>query len=359
MSIKPLILGVDDNPRNLAILRKILGQDYDFVPVASGEEAIEATYRLRPDLVLLDIMMPGIDGYETCRRLRANPRLSWTKIIMVSAKAMTSERLEGYAAGADDYMVKPFDPEEMLAKVRVYLRLKSVEEVDRLKTDVLNLLSHETRTPLTVILSPIALLLESPGVTDQQRRILTMVESGARRLLALFERVSFLSQLKAGSVPFVPERQELRSIAQAAIESARETAESAGIRVALEIEHPAPVNGDPKHLQRAVGALLDNAIRVSPKGETVVVRTWTSDSRSILSVSDRGPGIAPELLPHLFEEFAVADVAHHSHGHGLSLAIARSIVGQHGGSIAVEGGDGGGATFRLDLPATAAGAAAG
>ena len=115
------ILLVDDNPTNLAILEEMLGDEYRWGTATSGEEALEIAPDFQPDLILLDVMMPGINGYETCRRIRANPALRNVKIVMVSAKALVSERLEGYDAGADDYLTKPFDEKELLAKVRVYL----------------------------------------------------------------------------------------------------------------------------------------------------------------------------------------------------------------------------------------------
>ena len=115
------ILLVDDNPTNLAILEEMLGDEYRWEAATSGEEALEIAPDFQPDLILLDVMMPGINGYETCRRIRANPALRNVKIVMVSAKALVSERLEGYDAGADDYLTKPFDEKELLAKVRVYL----------------------------------------------------------------------------------------------------------------------------------------------------------------------------------------------------------------------------------------------
>ena len=115
------ILLVDDNPTNLAILEEMLGDEYRWEAATSGEEALEIAPDFQPDLILLDVMMPGINGYETCRRIRANPALRNVKIVMVSAKALVSERLEGYDAGADDYLTKPFDEEELLDKVRVYL----------------------------------------------------------------------------------------------------------------------------------------------------------------------------------------------------------------------------------------------
>lgn len=130
------ILFVDDNEVNLAILDEVLEDHYEIERASSGEECLEQASRFRPDVVLLDVMMPGLDGYETCRRLRQDCELQNTKIIMVSAKAMVSERLAGYAAGADDYITKPFDDEELLSKVRVYMRLKSVEEANREKAEI-------------------------------------------------------------------------------------------------------------------------------------------------------------------------------------------------------------------------------
>lgn len=350
-----IALHVDDAAADTPnILRKTLGQEFQFAAAASGEEALEEARRLRPDVVLLDIMMPGLDGYETCRRLRARADLSSTKILMVSARGSTSDRLEGYSVGADDYVVKPFDPAELLAKIRVYARLKSVEEVDRLKTNLLSLLSHETRTPLTLVLSPLSLLLESVDLSPRQRELLTVVDAGARRLVAIVDKVTFLSQLKLGEIPFQMGVADLGGIARDAAERSQGASAQAGVHVALEAEPAAPVRGDAEHLGWVVEALLDNAIRFTPSGGTVRVRTAASDGRAHLFVSDGGPGVDPDLLPRLFQEFAVADVDHHTQGHGLSLATARLIVEQHGGDLSVEPDAGPtGATFRIDLPLAA------
>lgn len=124
------ILIADDDPIGIAILKKILGQTYRVATATTGEEALQLAVEIQPDMILLDIMMPGIDGYETCRQMRAHLTLRYTKILMVSAKDTTAERLQGYAMGADDYITKPVEKEELLAKVRVYLRLRSAEEAE-------------------------------------------------------------------------------------------------------------------------------------------------------------------------------------------------------------------------------------
>jgi two-component system CheB/CheR fusion protein len=170
--------------------------------------------------------------------------------------------------------------------------------------------------------------------------------------MALLDKVSYLSQLKVGEVPFQMGPEDLGAIAREAVERARAASEKAGVRLTLEAERPAPVRGDAKHLGRVVDALLDNAIRFSPGGETVRVATGTSDTGSHLTVSDSGPGVDSELLPRLFEDFTVADVDHHTTGHGLSLATARLIAEQHAGTLELEPRAGeAGATFRLLLPA--------
>ena len=143
------ILVVDDDAIDIATIEKLLGEDYDLKTARTGEEALQVAADFQPDIILLDNMMPGINGGDVCRQIRADSELRHTKIIMVSGQSMVSERLEAYQAGADDYITKPFDEDELLAKIQVYLRLKSVEEVDQFKTNVLTLLSHEVRTPLS------------------------------------------------------------------------------------------------------------------------------------------------------------------------------------------------------------------
>jgi CheY-like chemotaxis protein len=128
--VQPKILIVDDHPVNIAILKKILPNDYHLETAFSGEEALAQVPTYQPDLILLDIMMSGIDGYETCRRIRETPTLRHIKIIMVSAKAMPEERLQGFEAGADDYIIKPFEKQELLAKVRDCLEARCVSATD-------------------------------------------------------------------------------------------------------------------------------------------------------------------------------------------------------------------------------------
>lgn len=136
MQTEGKILAVDDDPNNIAILEELLDDNYELKISSNGEQALEIAREFLPDMILLDIMMPGLDGYEVCRRLREHHTLKDTKIIMLSARAMNSEQLEGYRAGADDYITKPFEGDEFLEKVHIHLYSKNTEEFDRIKRDI-------------------------------------------------------------------------------------------------------------------------------------------------------------------------------------------------------------------------------
>jgi DNA-binding response OmpR family regulator len=135
MQAQRKILAVDDDPNNITIIEELLGDNYDLKIAASGQEALEIAQNFRPDIILLDNMMPGMNGYEICRRLRQRYTSEQVKIIMVSARAMESECLEGYKAGADDYITKPFDGDEFLAKMRLYLGLKPAGDEDSMSSE--------------------------------------------------------------------------------------------------------------------------------------------------------------------------------------------------------------------------------
>jgi DNA-binding response OmpR family regulator len=136
MQTQAKILAVDDDSNNIAILEELLSNDhFDLKITSNGEQALQLARELQPDIILLDIMMPGMDGYEVCRRLREHPTLKETKILMLSARAMNSEKLKGYRAGADDYITKPFDGDEFLERVRIHLRPKNIEQADPLTSE--------------------------------------------------------------------------------------------------------------------------------------------------------------------------------------------------------------------------------
>lgn len=351
MQSRSKILAVDDDHVDIITIENLLGENYDLKTATTGEEALQIAGDFQPDIILLDNMMPGLDGGQVCRQIRADSGLRHTKIIMVSGKSRVSERIEAYQAGADDYITKPFNEDELLAKIRVYLRLKSVEEVDQFKTDVLTLLSHEARTPLNSLIAPAEMLLSEQQVDAEDKKLLIeLVHSAANRLHRFFENAMLLSSLKSGKWQFKPAPTDLCEVVRDAVcEVATKAAER---RVKIEEKYDSGTTFclDRKEIKRAVAAVLDNAVRFSPSGGNVNVSVRRNDTDVCVSVTDHGDGIDPDYLPYVFDELSDSDIDHHSRGQGLSLAIARYIVQQHNGMIRAESTKGSGSTFTVRLP---------
>lgn len=345
------ILIVDDNEVNVDILEEILADDFELATASSGEEALQVVARWHPDLVLLDIMMDGIDGYETCRRIRAIEKLRNTKVIMVSARAMVQERLEGYEAGADDYVVKPFDDEELLAKVRVYTHLAVIEEVDSLKTELLTRLRQEISSPVSGILNPVRMLLDEPDMDRAEREEwLQMIERSATDVQTLFERVFLLARFRAGEIELARQPVALRELVERAIADARPEAEARQITLELVGDTPPPVRVDIDYHQRALASLLGNAIAHSPAVGTVTI-TLTAHADAVeVSVRDRGAGLPGDQPDRCFEEFAPASDGPRSRDAGTGLAIAREVFRAHGGSASARNAEDGGAVVSYRLP---------
>ncbi|WP_089718051.1 ATP-binding response regulator [Candidatus Entotheonella palauensis] len=319
MKSQQTILLVDDNPANLFVLEEILGDLYQTVTATSGEEALEQASEYLPDLVLLDIMMPGIDGYETCKQLRNVPNLQHTKIVMVSAKAMVSERLEGYNAGADDYITKPFEEEELLAKVRVYLRLKSIEEVDQLKTDLLTLLCDATMTPLHGLLLPLCELHSQSALdADEKAKFHDILEQSILHLQGLFETILTLHAIRM-------EQWNKRNVPEEFKPVMPDPAEDA---LAL---HATPGFLNETQIVRAVTTLLEQALQTQTDAELVQVDFERHDTHMCMTVHQ----------PH-----AVIEPAQYE----LPLKLARQIIRSYGGTIDVHDTPDAGTAFKALFP---------
>jgi two-component system sensor histidine kinase/response regulator len=346
------ILAVDDNVIDIMTIERLLSEHYDLKTASAGEQALKMAADFQPDIILLDNMMPGLDGGDVCRQIRSDSRLRHTKIIMVSGKSRVSERIEAYQAGADDYITKPFNEDELLAKIRVYLRLKSVEELDQFKTDVLTLLCHEARTPLNSLIAPVEMLMSEEEVDAEEKKLLIeMVHSAANRLHRFFENVMLLSYLKSGKLPLNPEPADLSDVVHEAVCDVATKAAEHNITIEEKFDPGPAVNLDRQQIRMAVTSILDNAIRFSPSDARVNVCVTGDSESACVSVTDWGEGIDPDYLPYVFEELSDPDIDHHSRGQGLSLAIARQIVLQHNGTISAESAKGAGSTFTIRLPA--------
>jgi two-component system, sensor histidine kinase and response regulator len=343
------ILIVDDDEVNTDILSELLSKDYSIKIAHSGEKALDILDAFMPELILLDIIMPGINGYEVCRRIKKQDRHRFVKILLISSKIHIDERLEGYRAGADDYITKPFDKDELVAKIRVFLQLKHVEEVDCIKSDLLSLFSHETRTPLSGIIGFADMLMSDERLPADVKKSVQMILESGENLLNFVKKTALLCELKSG-IAFSPSYGIVEDHLKKVIGSFKSQAADKNIELFLEQTDSWAINADWELLDLVFAYLLDNSIRLSPPGAQVRVTVSGQESICTIAFTDTGDGIKCELIDKIFDEFTITDITHHQKGQGLSLAISKRIIELHEGSIAVRNSDGAGATFYLNIP---------
>jgi signal transduction histidine kinase len=355
------ILVADDNADMRAYVERLLGRSFRVVAVADGSAALRAALAEPPDLVLSDVMMPGLDGFALLRALRADARTRTVPVVLLSARAGEEAVLEGLDAGADDYLVKPFSARELLARVRVNVVMArerkaraAAEEASRLKDEFLATISHELRTPLTTVLAWAAILSRAPRDAATMARGLALIARNARTQAAIVEDLLDISHLVAGRLHLERRATDLRVLLSEALDAA--AAPAAGKRITLirpDADASFPLVADPARLRQAIDAVLANAIKFTPPGGLVRASVERTAGVVFVRVSDTGEGIAPTRMAHIFDRFHQGDgSAKRPHGGlGLGLAIARALVSLHGGAVSAESeGAGRGATFTLSLP---------
>jgi DNA-binding response OmpR family regulator len=327
------ILIVDDEQENVHVMQEILSfhQQYRCKGCCSGEEALNILKTYFPDIILLDVMMPGLNGYEVCKQIRAEHQRQFSKIIMVSGMSTIEDRLKGYEAGADDYLTKPYVEGELLAKLEVYSKLNRMEELDALKTTALNILSHETRTPLNGIILGSELLDEIEGLPEKAKTYLALVRESGLKIQDLVTKITRYYSVKDGlekNVSHKPLCLEINSIISSLLESGL-----CKTMLKCSCDETIVFQADWSLLKEAIGYVVDNAYRNTKKDSFVTINCWKKSSDVYIHISNQGSGIEPSLAKRLFDGLFIPDLLHHRQGTGLSLAIAKEIIEEHGGQI--------------------------
>ena len=362
---KQHILVVEDHGPLLAAIQHVLElENYSVMTAIDGLEALELMKQVRPDMIIADIMMPRMDGYDLYKAVRARP--DWVPIpfIFLTARSEKEDMLKGKSMGVEDYIIKPFDPQELLIAVQARLgRAQAIQEAteasfEQLKQQIINTLSHELRTPLTYIQGYTALALESPPSAEDFKDFLLSIKRGADRLTRLVEDMLLLVRLDTGQA--ADEFQVLSSLQNDLGEVVKRTvrqhegqASEQGVKLEVELadDLPATHMSEPFFVD-ALDRLLNNAIRFCRYGEQwVKVTTRANDNWIEIAVQDNGIGIAADQIPHLFERFRQIDREEmEQQGAGLGLSIAQQLIKLHDGKILVESKLGEGSTFTIRLP---------
>lgn len=341
------ILIVDDDETNCEVLIEILEEHFLLEVANSGKAGIEKAIVFKPDIVLLDIMMPGMNGYEVCREIKQNSTLSTTKIILVSAKRMLKDRLIGYEAGADDYITKPYDHNELIAKIRVFSHLKYTEELNKLKDDFLTLLTHESKTPLNIIMGYSELLSMSSNLSEDEKKFATAIIDAAKQLHNKSTKTLFLCRLKS-NYQLSLNKDSIEDIVAELIQ--KHTVNKKNITFKFHQSPTDLINFDGSIISTSLNYLIENAIKYSNESDEIKLDIKKTDNELTVLIIDNGMGVADDNKETIFDEFNNPDIDHHGQGLGISLAIARRVATLHGGSLTVEDNTPSGAIFKFQIP---------
>jgi two-component system, sensor histidine kinase len=364
------VLHVNDSPASLYLGSYSLRQaGYRVLEAVTGGDALRIARADHPDVVVLDVKLPDMSGYDVCRVLKEDPDTREMAIIHTSATFITAEKkVAGLRAGADVYLTQPFDPEELIATVNSVLRLRRVErealanaarleEADRKKNEFLAMLAHELRNPLAAIAGAVRMLgqKDSHGLSEADARRRDVIERQVNHLRHLVDDLLDVSRITRGKYALRRDRLDLNTVLQHSLSAARPVMEERRLvlREALPAE-PCWVDGDGTRLEQVFTNLLDNAAKYSPEGGVVTVGAHlTEDARVRVSVQDTGIGLPPEAQERIFELFAQLDagLARSRGGLGIGLTLVRHLVEEHGGQVEVfSEGTGKGSTFTVTLP---------
>jgi two-component system sensor histidine kinase/response regulator len=369
------ILIVDDNPDNLDLLGTVLRQQqYRVRAVPSGAMALEAARRNPPELVMLDVNMPGMDGYETCTALKADAQLAAIPVIFISALDDPLDKVKAFKVGGRDYVTKPFSTAEVLVRVEHQVNLARLQreleiqnqnlmdanlklkEVNTLKTNFTAMLVHDLRSPLTLLGLTMDSLRSGVGKREE---LLDRSEQAFERIRTLLDEMLEIYRSESGQLPMSFATLEPTPWLTTLLAPYHLRAAKAGVELQVVVPPGLPlIQGDRPKLDRAVVNLLENAFKFTPRGGAVKVEAGLEHGSGVeagmrflkLTVFDTGRGIPPEDLPYIFDPFRQTQHSDARGGVGLGLAIVQRLVAAHRGQIRAQSQVGFGSSFCILLP---------
>ena len=381
MQTTPRILIIDDVIDNVVVLGEALSGSADIQFATSGPEGIELVRQGLPDLILLDVMMPGMDGYEVCGILKADPEMRDVPVIFVTAKNDADSESRALAAGAVDFVHKPINNEVVRARVRLHLAMKGrerelrelnaeleqkviertralsealmlAEDASRMKSDFLANMSHEIRTPMNTIVG-ITFLAMQTDLSQRQRDYLTKIQGSSQHLLGIINGILDLSKAQAGKMLIEQIEFRLQDVIDNVTDQITDAVVRKGLALTVDIGSDVPANlwGDPMRLGQILINYASNAAKFTHKGEVGIrvglVKATEKDVLLRFSVHDSGIGISEAQSQWLFTDFQQADTSttRHYGGTGLGLAIVRRMVQLMGGEFGLESEVDQGSTF--------------
>lgn len=363
-----LVLVVDDDAMNRDVLsRRLTWQGHEVRTAGSGRDALRVAGEADFDLVLLDIMMPDMDGYEVLARLKGDARLRHIPVIMISALSELQSVVRCIEAGAEDYLTKPFNPTLLRARIGACLEkkrglqresvlyeqlqqnFKRLQEVEQLRDDMRNMIVHDLRTPLTALIVGIEMLGKSGELNETQREMMGIAITGGKTLLGMINDLLDVEKMESGTAQLRYSELTADRLVAGAISQVASLAGIGQTTVVTEIADGLPAfAGDENQLSRTLVNLIANAIKFTPSG-TVTISASNGGESIRFAIRDSGQGIPPEAFERIFEKFGQVD-SRNRVGTGLGLAFCKLAVEAHGGHIGVESTMDVGSTFSFTIP---------
>ena len=370
------LLVVDDDAANRDVLsRRLIRQGHEVMTASNGGETLRLMREHAFDVVLLDIMMPDMDGYEVLGHIKADSRLQHIPVIMVSALSEVQSVVRCIDAGAEDYLTKPFNPVLLRARIGASLEkkrgrdretalyeqlernYKRLQELEKMRDDMRNMIVHDLRTPLTALIVGMEMVGLQGPLNDTQREMMTIATGGGNTLLGMINELLDIEKMEAGKTQLHYETLSPSALVAGALNQVAALAEAAQTTLVTDVAPDlAPFTGDANKLTRTLVNLIANAIRFTKLGTVRIAVVQQPDSIRF-AIEDNGSGIPAEAFARIFEKFGQVD-ARSKVGTGLGLAFCKLAVEAHGGRIAVESTPGTGSTFSFTIPLTSATTAA-
>ncbi len=362
---KKKILIVDDIPKNIQILGNLLsGINFQIAYAQSGEQALEVIKHQDFDLILLDIMMPGINGFEVCKKLKNNKKTKEIPIIFLTAKADMESIIKGFEAGGQDYITKPFNSAELIARVNTHLlireqkqtltelnqnleskvkeRTRQLEEaykrlnnLEKAKTDFLAIISHELRTPVNGLIG-LTSLFEQTDLTSEQKEYLEYLNEVSDRLKRFSEIALLITQLKVkkNKTDLLPTA--VKYMVESAVEGFEEKSKNEKLKIELHnVSDNVMIKAASDLISQAINLILSNCEKFGKHEVPIELTVEATEDKVKISCIDDGTGFKKEALDSIFELFYNGDLSHYE-GAGLSLAAVKLIMEMHEGSLKVE-----------------------
>ena len=358
MLMKETILVVDDTPTNLQVMVGFLAaHGYRTIIAEDGTEAVEQVVRSRPDMILLDVAMPEMDGFEACRRIKALPGAKEIPVLFLTARTEISDKLKGFEVGAVDYITKPIQKEEVIARVETHLLLveqkRQVQAMLEQRQRFMRIAAHDLRNLLAVVSGYAEFgLVKANGQQDLAGAFGRIRDAGLhmKAIIDEFLALRLLEQAGEGKT----DRFQLEQVLLQLVDQSRFAAQAKGINLASDLPHGAmPARGNLAHTHQILTNYFSNAIKYSPRGTRILLAATPRDGLWRVEVRDQGPGVLPAERKDLFVEFA--KISNKPTGGetstGIGLSIVKALAEAQGGRVGAEFPDTGGSIFWLEVPA--------